>query len=205
VKLPYYLDNDLKALLRRAPYLTLAKPSGLAERFLEKVADAGERHREILKNCEHVRIEPLDFYYFCLTNLGALTLELVEDLCTYCNWRGVVWASWMVCLSPLADYRRPLKDARLGAPHNQWIVDLALAETEGVEVPGFKRFHGYVRTIRSLLASLPRPASVLRRGPDEAGVSRLRFQAEWIRSEYRRGGLEVARAAIKASFWPRYL
>ena len=193
----HYLPRDVDQMLSGIHYLALARASS-ASHFLERLVDQGERYREFLQRYAEVRIEPLDYYYVSLRCLGALTVELIEDLCANYTWRGVVAASWLVCLSPRREFRPPLQDARFRAPRNQWIVDLALAETEGAEVPGFERIHRYVRMIRVLMKGLPRPATMLRRAPDKASQNVLKLQTERIRREYKRGGVSAARSAIEA-------
>jgi hypothetical protein len=58
---------------------------------------------------------------------------LFEDFVFNFNWRGIVWGSWLAAVTPRPEPYMVtlLEECREKAPHNTWIVDLALKSLSG--------------------------------------------------------------------------
>jgi hypothetical protein len=199
----YFVQQDVLRLIDMAPLPRLMR-SASAEGFLRSIVLSGEELDSMLKRYPNVQYEPLDFFYVCVRNLAALSEELVHDLSRHYGWRGIVWAAFLVSLSPSSACRDILVTARESAPHNQWILDLAIAEIDGSPCVGLESHHELIRRLRDLVRGMTRPTVFLRRAPTAAEAAILNEQALSIRHQYQQGGSAAALKALKSSMWPRF-
>jgi hypothetical protein len=185
-------------------YLRIAKDKS-AKVFLQiLVRDAKELHY-ILGQYPAVRYAPLDYHYVLLKYLSVLGPELVVDLCSKAHgWRGVVVASWLVCLRPSVSLLEPLLPWVPKAPEpNRWLVKLALAQATGATWDGDSEIPNLLQHLRAVLAPLPLPTFSLRRFPTPAQLGRMRVERQIVRVAYRDGGLAAAQKAIKGTLIDR--
>lgn len=191
-------EDDVKRLFSRVPYLALAKPRS-AKRYIASLVLDGVELQAVLSKFPEVRYEPLDQHYVLLRCLGALSDELVEDLCSlHYGWQGVVQAAFLVAIAPEERYRKYLVAARHKVPHTQWLVDLALAQINKLAWNGDTELQALVQRLRHLLSKVPARASsvLLRSALTEAELQQIGAEREKVRRAYRSGGLEAARKAL---------
>lgn len=184
----HYLRADIARLLGSIPKMTLAKPER-ALAFLKNVTRDGHELKNALACYPQMRIEPLDFHYVCLQSLGALNAHLISDLTKYYGWHGIVWASLIAALAPSETYAPYLTVALDAAPHNQWIVQVALGVIEGRDISGMDEHTAIIQTLRAQLSHLSLPATKLRTNP--TAKMAIDTQAR-VRDAYRRGGVSAA-------------
>jgi hypothetical protein len=190
------LQSDVLNLITQIPYLYLAKQSA-TKRFIGRLIEDGAELTAILAQFPAVQYEPLDQHYVLLRCLGVLSEELISDLCLDYTWRGIVLASWLVALAPEARYRKHLKAASARVPHNQWLVELAIAEIDGVTWNTDAELQGQIQHLRTLLSVAPRPAIVFRRAPGPQQFAQVEAERERIKSAYLAGGLHTALEELK--------
>jgi hypothetical protein len=196
----HYEADDIFYLMRNVPYMRLMKP-GPALLMLRSQAHTVKAWREFIPLYRSVRCEPLDFFYTYLQCLGAFDEFLLQDLLTAFTWRGIVSGSWLAALAPQPNFRDHLIKARPNAPHNQWIVDLALAVLDRERPQELPEHFDLLAQIREALAPLPKPVIKLRRHPDPLQRQNFENEKSIIRDIYRNAGLEAARAYLAASPW----
>ena len=162
----HLLQSDVLRLLSQIPYLTIGKQAS-AKTFVAAMVRDGEELNAILMQFPEVQYEPLDQHYELLKCMGALSEELVSDLCTDYTWRGVVWAAWLVALAPASQYRPHLASAHADVSrHNQWLVELALAEIDSTTWQPDIELQALVQRLRTLLSRISPPKIALRRVPN---------------------------------------
>ncbi|APR85790.1 Hypothetical protein A7982_11139 [Minicystis rosea] len=199
-----YLDKDVAHLLHGSPYLTLAKPRG-AVRLLQREVEIGERWVATLRQFPAVRVEPLEFHYRCLRNLGALDPTFFEMLVGDHGWRGVVWGSFLAMLEPRARFLGPLQRELGRWPINDWIVEHAVATLEGRAPREHEDVVALVARLREVLHGVPRPAIPLRCAPTAAQMEQMRHEQEHIRTVYAEEGTDAALAAIPGTLMGYYV
>jgi hypothetical protein len=193
-----YLDKDVAYFVSQSPYLTLAKPRSAA-RFLQRQVTIGEDCWPALRRYPRERIEPLDFFYTCLHSLGALDQPFFEALLGHHTWRGVVWGSWLALLDPREAFSKPLRAAAPG-PHNQWIVDAAMATIDGRDPPPEgAEIAALAARFRDLLEGVPRPEVPLRHAPTPTEIAVMDGERALVRARYARGGADAALAALRGT------
>jgi hypothetical protein len=188
---------DVWRLMDAVPHFSLAKAgSGLC--FLRKLdRDCGEL-QSVLLQYPFVKYEPLDFVYVSIQSLAVLNENLVADLTRRYQWRGIVWAAWLAALSPDEKFVPLLQDAFKRAPHNTWIIDLALSQITGV-IPAELAEHGeLIAKIRNALQPLSRPNFTLRLAPNEYQVEQTRIDTEILRECYHARGPSYASKMMAA-------
>jgi hypothetical protein len=191
----YYHSTDIASMMAAVPKMMLSRPQR-ALVFLKTAVRDGIELESILAQYPNVRYEPLDFHYVCLQNLGAVNENLISDLTCYHGWPGVIWAGFLASLSPSEQYARHLLAARPAAPHNQWILDVALGIIEDRDHRGFHEHTDLLKALRGQLNKLPLPYTELRRVQSEDVL--LSIQAR-VREAYRHGGSsEAARIVLNA-------
>lgn len=189
--------EDVAHFVRTSPYVTLAKPrSALA--YVTRQLELGEDGAAALKGYPALQIEPLEFFYTCLSSLGVLDLGFFETLLFELNWRGAVWGAWLALIEPRPEFRAPLLSIQSRVPtYNRWLVDCALGVVEG-RPPGPEQeaFTALAERVRRLLAPIPRPVGRIRRMPTEMeGVMMAQEQA-YIRRCYVAQGADAALAMV---------
>jgi len=197
--------DDVWWLVRTSPYLKLAKPRN-AEPFLRRQLSLAEECFSALTDYPRVLVEPLEFFYTCLRSLGALTPSLIEVLVRDCNWRGAVWGAWLAILDPREPLLPALEGARGRWPHNEWLVQCAVAAVRADPSP--PEHAGVIELAarcRELLRDVKRPAVPLRSAPTDAQLSQMQREQEAVRAAYARGGAEAARAALSGTLLAYYL
>lgn len=191
----HFHDADLLRLIGRVPYMRLAKPA-TAARYIEKLAADASELESVLIRYPAVLYEPLDDHYVLMRALGVLNESLVSDLTVHYTWRGIVWAAWLAALAPSAAYRTALLAARSRAPHNQWLVDLALSEIDGNERIGDAALRRDIRRLRKALQLVPWPQTALRVAPTGAELDLMKLEREQVKMGYFAGGCSGARKEL---------
>jgi hypothetical protein len=156
-------QHDVLQLFAAIPYLHIGKARA-AERLLAAAVRDGEELRSILCQYPGVKYQALDFHYACLQIMGAASEPLVADLTTHYTWRGIVWASWLIALSPAlyyAQYLQALTSADI-PESNRWLVDLALHEIAGTQCAPSSQPQIYLHALKGQWASLKIPTVTLR-------------------------------------------
>jgi hypothetical protein len=189
--------DDVLHLVRPLPYTSMMSARnaiGLLTRQIAKI----EAWRDFLPRYCTVRVEPLEFAYRYLCCLGALDKDLLEDLCCLddaCNytysWRTVVMGAWLVSLDPRPEFRELLMRVRPRVPHNQWLVDLAVATIDGTRPQKNVEHFELLARIREALAPIPRPAIALRRS-DYSVSAAIAFAKIRVADTYRKQGTDAA-------------
>lgn len=186
-----YLGMDVWRLMEAVPHFNLAK-AGSGLRFLKKLDRDCSELQSVLHRYPFVKYEPLDFVYVSIQSLAVLNENLVADLTRRYRWQGIVWASWLVALSPDEKFVPFLRDAFKRAPHNTWIIDLALSQITGA-ISAELAEHGELTTkIRNALQPLSRPAFTLRLAPNEYQIDQTRIDTEILRECYHARGPSYA-------------
>ncbi len=205
--------EDVAHFLRASRYLVMAKPAS-ALRHLKWQLEAGEECAAALGDYPALQIEPLEFFYTCLRNLGVLNRGFFEMLLFELTWRGVVWGAWLAMLEPREEFLAPLLSVRNKVSgHKQWIVDCAVCAIEGrAAAPGDEEFMIQAERVRRLLAPIPRPMGRLRRMPTLEERTTLDEERERIRRCYKAEGVDAARAKLPGTLvgyyaqdYPRWL
>lgn len=194
----HLLEVDVWKLVSPIPYLALAKHSS-AKRYLAALVRDGGELENILQQFPDVQYQALDQHYALLRCLGALSEELVTDLCTHYTWRGFVLACFLVALAPDSKSKDYLTEARPRAPQNLWIIDLAIAEIEGVTWLTDPETQNLIRKLRVILSPTLAPLPRLRRFPNTVQLAEIATQREAVRSAYLAGGLEEALRVARGS------
>jgi len=202
--IPFYLESDVEALLLNIPYARFMESSGALRYWSALCSDAKEL-APILRHYPHVRYAPLEPLYLCARAAASLDEHLVADLSTHWTWRGVVYAAFLCSLKPKKEYRKYLWDARERAPHNRWLVDLAICEIDKSPIDSYVKHQECLRELRAVVEHIPAQRVLLRPGPQQEELFLLRSSAKSIAKAYRLGGVSAARAAIDASPWKPFL
>jgi hypothetical protein len=197
-------SDDVWGLIRSSPYLQLAKPRG-AEPFLRRQVSLAEECRSGLADYPRVRVEPLEFFYTCLRSLGALRPVLLEAFVRDGTWRGVVWGAWLAILEPDAQFLPILGGVRGIWPHNDWLVQCAVAaiRTEGAP-PAHQPVLELGARCRELLRGVKRPVTPLRSEPTDDQLTLMNRERELVRSAYASGGAAAARAVLPGTLLEFY-
>ena len=203
---PTYYGGDVGYLVVRGRYLRLMKARG-AESFLRYQLEAARDCRAALLEYPTLRIELLGWHYACLLSLGALDDALFVDFTHHSGgWRGVVWAGFLAVLDPRPSFEAPLEAIRERVPHNQWLVDAALAEIRGeAPAPAQRLFVEYVVGLRELLFEVPRMVVPLRRTPTPEQSEQIEREREAVRRAYHQEGPTAARALLPGTLLQTYL
>ena len=191
-------ESQVLRLFSRLPLWRLIRQRE-ARRFIEVLVRDAEELAGPLCLFPGTRYEQLDSHYGFLDCLGAANDDLIADLCSHYAWQGVVWAAWIGALAPVQSYRRPLVEATPRAPHNRWLIDLALCEIDAANWTGDAALQRSVRRLRVLLARVPPVRIELRRRPTGLEALQLGRERDEATQAYRRCGLQAARAVIDRS------
>lgn len=194
-----HLDIDqVLELFQRIPYFKVMGAAG-AQRYLTKLVRDGEELAHMLRSFPAVLYLPLDDHYACLVCQGATTEELIEDLCDPMlgiGWRGIVGASWLVALTPDSAFKKTLLDSRPRASKNEWLVDIAINEVDGVTSDSHPEIQRLIRQVRASLAGIPRPTRAFLPAKPISYFETL--QAD-VATAYGAGGAKAAIAEIEKS------
>ena len=191
-------ESQVLGLFSRLPYWRLMRQPE-ARRFVDLLVRDGEELAGALHQFPETRYEQLDSHYHLLSCLGAMDEDLIADLCTHYAWQGVVWAAWLCVLAPDPRYRRHLLGAGTRAPHNRWLIELALCENDEKIWPADAPMQAQARRLRAILAEVTPCRVVLRRRPVGFEACVLRRESAEVTRAYRSGGLPAARAVIEDS------
>lgn len=195
---------DVAHFVARSPYLQLAKPPA-ARRFLRRNVQLAEECGPTLAAYPGVLVEPLEFFYRCLHSLGALDLDFMQALLSEHNWRGVVWGAWLAILEPGAHFEPALSSVHGRSPHNDWLVECALATIRGVSSsPEHAEILQLSARCRELLRDVKRPVVRLRREPTAVQYAQMNQEREGVRAAYASGGAEAARALLPGTLLELY-
>lgn len=192
-----YLGIDVWRLMEAVPHFSLAKASdGL--RFLKKLDRDCRELQSVLRQYPGVKYEPLDFVYVSIQSLAVLNEDLVADLTRRYQWHGIVWAAWLAALSPDEKFVPLLQDAFKRAPHNKWIIDLALSQITGAISAELAEHGELIAKIRNALQPLSRPTFTLRLAPNEYQIEQTRIDTEVLRECYHARGPSYASKMMAA-------
>jgi hypothetical protein len=207
-----YLEGDVAYFVSWPHYLWLTRRTSSLP-FLRKQADIGEECLSSLRSYPGLRIEPLEFFYTCLRNLGALDAGFFHALIHEHNWRGAVWGAWLAILQPgqgLADDLRTLGEMH---PENRWFVDCAIAACE--QTPASRAsedFMAVATRFRRCLEGVERPRTPLRVAPNREQAEQMGHEFRQIRAAYVAQGADAALQAMRgtlvayyAQSYPRWL
>ncbi len=196
--------DDVDRLICDLEYLKVAKDKN-AKIFLQRLVRDANELQTVFSQYPFVRYAPLDYHYVLLKYLSVLSPELVVDLCSKPHgWRGVVVASWLICMRPSAALLGPLAPWVNGAPEpNRWLIKLALSQATGTAWDGDPEMPHLLHSLRKSLEPLPLPTFSLGRFPAPAQLGRMRAERLAVRLAYRSGGLQSAQAAIKGTLLER--
>ena len=187
---------DADELIRAFPYLAFSKPNsakGLLSRWLRDVSEL----ESIFLQYPAVKYEPLDSLYVVLKCVAGLCPDLIEALCRGRHtWRGVVTAAGLVALLPDAKYRESIAGVEVG-PINQWLVELALCEIDGVLWQRDPELQATLRALRAWIVRVPRPESRVRLDTRPPGAGQYADARLAVAQAYKNGGVEAARAALQ--------
>jgi len=200
----HFVQGDVARLFRSVPYLAISKPER-AVAFLRKAVEDGQQFRTQLADYPAILCEPLDHHYVCLQCLGALSEDLIEDLCRHYTWRGFIWACWLSSLSPSESFRRHIVGSPNAGPDNKWWIEFALAEIDGIQLERYRELHDLFAQLRTSLDGLPRSPALFRPAPDQKQTARLKTDKDLIARIYREEGPEAAQRYIKDSLWAEFL
>ncbi|MEJ7730111.1 MAG: hypothetical protein WKG00_12930 [Polyangiaceae bacterium] len=188
--------GDVSYFVGASPYLSLAKLDR-AVAFLGRQIEVAEDCLPGLAAYPGVLVEPLEFFYTTLRSLGALDLAFFEGMMSDHTWRGVVWGAWLALIEPSELFQPALVGVRGRWPHNEWLVDCALATVrQDPPAAEHRAFVALAARCKNILSDVPRPPVRLRREPSEAQLARMELERAVIRAAYARGGSEAARAAL---------
>jgi hypothetical protein len=146
-------EEETGRLLGHIPYITLAK-QGSTRRYVERLARDAEELEPMLSRYPQVKYEPLDPHYVLLKCLANLDTAFIDNLCNHFDWRGVVFAGWFAALRPDAAYRKSLAATLGRSQQNDWLLELALAEIDGVTWAPDPDMQQSIRRLRSCLQPL---------------------------------------------------
>jgi hypothetical protein len=187
--------EDVSKLLKGFPYLTLGRASS-ALHFMKNMASDGDELSNILMQYPHVKYEPLDFYYLCFQSLGALNEELISDLITQYTWRELIFASWLIALSPSEKYEEYLNTIYTSArTENRWIIELALSEIRAEPCSCYLEHQGYLQIVKKLICQIKLPKIIIRSSP--SGLANQGVIVEHLREAYRKGGVNLFQSCYK--------
>ena len=200
----FYVESDVLRLLHEVPYFRFMKAEA-ALRFWTRLRNDGWELASLLHQFPSVKYEPLDTLYACAKAAAALDEELVADLSTHYSWQGVVEASFLAALQPHAAYASHLRRARDSAPHNEWIIDLALSEIRGSACGRHLEHQRVIRELREIIESIPKQPTTVRRGPTADELLQLQSSTVAVANAYKDGGVTQAKAVLDASAWSAFL
>ncbi len=146
-------EEETWRLLGHIPYVTLAK-QGSAKRHVERLVRDAEELEAMLLRYPQVKYEPLDPHYILLKCINNLDEAFIDGLCHHFDWRGVVFAGWFAALRPDAAYRKSLAATLGKSQHNDWLLELALAEIDDRIWTPDPELQQSIRRLRSCLQPL---------------------------------------------------
>ena len=185
----YYSENDIYALMQRAPYLRLSN-KGLNSLLKETLA-GGDAYGQYFAQYPAGRIKPLDFLYQCRYNLDALDEHLLRDL-LQATWREANWGAWLALLAPRPEYEALLLEIRGRHPYGQDILELAIAAHSGVVPAHLGEQHSSALRVRTMVESLQRQPRALRKNPGPSQQDAYQAELDAVRAAYRSGGAASA-------------
>jgi hypothetical protein len=158
----YFDASQISQLIERAPLMQLLNTRAL-DRLLNQAIRDGSELSKVLSNYPQIWYEPLDTIYKLLEFQGIRDDKVVSDLCDpLFGWRGIVVAAWISCLSPMGEFQTTLNSVRSRVPKNQWLIDIAIAEIRGADLPIHAQLQASLRLLRGMLSHLPSPQIQLR-------------------------------------------
>lgn len=202
--IPFYLEADVARLVLDIPYARLMKSSDALTYWSSLCTDAREL-ASVLHDFPRTKYAPLEPLYVCARAVASLDEHLVQDLVTHWTWRGAVYASFFCSLKPEKRYRAYLLSARHHVPHNQWLIDLAIAEIDGAPIDGYAPHQECLQQLRQIIEGIPAAGMPLRRGPQQSELPKLSAATREIAQAYKRGGALAARLEIEESAWRPFL
>ncbi len=113
--------------LSEFPYLAFSKEQVFLN-FVNFQIREGLELKHILIQYPAVKYQYLDFYYLCYKALKIFDEDVLNDLVESKNWRFILIASWLSCLSPSPKYIQYLK---LGMyyikPEHSSLINIAIS------------------------------------------------------------------------------
>jgi len=167
--------------------------------FLEELVSKGDDMKDILNLYPNVLCEPLDDYYILFRLISNSSEDLIFDLLHEWHTKMPPIAALLAIFSPNKEYKNYFINLRDGLinPHNKWIVELAIAEINGVSWQLFPEISNLLYRLKKQIERINLPKSFLRKALTN---DELEFKAginAQIKKIYKEKGTDAALAIIK--------
>ncbi len=167
--------------------------------FLEELVSKGDEMHDILSLYPKVLCEPLDDYYILFRLIGNSSEDLIFNLLNGFHDKMTPIAALMAILSPNKEYKNhfiALKNGYINK-HYTWIIDLAIAEINGVSWQLFPDISNLLYRFKNQIKDIQMPQSFLRLAlTDKEMEIRAEINA-MIKKIYKEKGTDAALAMIK--------
>jgi hypothetical protein len=127
------MSQNVLQLFAGISYLQVGKVLA-AQRLLEISVRDGLELQHLLRQYPDAQHPALEFHYACRRIIDARSAALIVDLTRNHTWRGIVWAAWLIALTPAKGDENYLQ---MNVPEpNRWLIELALHEVLLLESQG---------------------------------------------------------------------
>jgi hypothetical protein len=167
--------------------------------FLEDTVELGEELKDILNLYPDVLCEPLDNYYLLLRALGTISEDLIFDLCTFNPQKCAAFAAFLTCLKPEESFKKYLTTVKGTLAHKSadWIIELAIAEINGVSWQLFPEISLLLHNLRNLFKGLNIPKVEMRKMWTSEEIEAFAEKQLMVKKVYKEQGTDAALAMIK--------
>lgn len=167
--------------------------------FLTESVNLGNELKDILNLYPTVLCEPLDNHYTLLRALGSTNEDLIFDLCNFYQQRGITLAAFLSCLKPSESYKNILLNVRNSLPNknDNWIIELALSEINGVSWQLFPEISTLLHNLRNSFKDLKVPKIEMRKMWTYEEIEAFAEKQMLVKKVYREQGTDAALALIK--------
>jgi hypothetical protein len=167
--------------------------------FLKDTIELGEDLKDILNLYPNVLCEPLDNHYILLRALGSINEDLIFDLCTFNPHKCSAFAAFLACLKPEQAYKKYIITAKesLVNKKDNWIMDLAIDEINGVSWQSFPEISTQLYNLRNSLTSLKIPKIEMRKMWTTQEIEDFAAKQALVKKVYKEEGADAALAIIK--------
>jgi hypothetical protein len=193
-----FQDEDVFKLVSLIPKSWYRSEDSL-KFFLEDTVDLGEKLKDILHLYPNVLCEPLDNHYTLLRAIGSINEGLISDLCVFHPHKLTNLAAFLSCIKPEQSHKNYLIGARdtLINKKDNWIVELAIAEINGVSWQSFPELSTLLYNLRNSLKDLKVPKVVMRKMWTTEEIEAFAEKQMLVKKVYREQGTDAALALIK--------
>lgn len=167
--------------------------------FLTESVNLGDELKDILNLYPNVLCEPLDNHYTLLRALGSTNEDLIFDLCNFYQQRGITLASFLVCLHPSESYKNILLNVRNSLPNknDNWIIELALSEINGVSWQLFPEISTLLHNLRNSFKELKVPRIEMKKMWTYEEIEAFAEKQMLVKKLYREQGTDAALTLIR--------